>query len=271
MTFLRDEPRAWSVTLEVPTAAGRLWFKETCPALAFEPALTQALERHAPGYTPEVVATGDARMLVADAGPPRAGLDRASSPAWLDTVARYAELQLAVAPAARDLPARDSRPETLAARFGDEVEPLVETVGDAVPLSVVHLCVQPKHVCDHDGRIVFIDWGASAYAHPFSGLVETFHKLARRLGGTVGGPELRRVRDAYLEPWSVYASPAELRRIFGAANALGALCRVADWEAKLAGMPEDVRRRWAKKVDLGMRIFAALAEQPEALGAVAEK
>ena len=266
VSFLRPDVRAWSVTLRVPTINGPMWFKEMCPALAFEPALTQELARLAPGYTPEVVAAEGSRLLLANAGEPITELRRARSPAWLDVVARYAELQKAVVPDAAALPAPDYTPATLARRFEGRADELVEAVGDTIPLSIVHLGVQPSHLLSQDGRIVFIDWGVAGYAHAFSGLVKTFHKLVSRLRATPGGPEVLRIRDAYLEPWTTYAPAAELRRIFGAANALGALCRVAAWEDKLASVPPKGRRGFEHKPAKSMSIFEALAHDPGALG-----
>jgi len=260
--------RAWSVTLRVPTVDGPMWFKEMCPALAFEPELTQALARLAPGYTPEVVASEGNRMLTTDAGKRISGLKRIDSPAWLDVVARYAEFQRTVAPHAATLPAPDYTPGVLAQRFGGRVDELVEAVGDAVPLSIVNLAVQHSHVFKSDRRIVFIDWGVAGYAHAFSGLTETFHKLVVKLGAAAGGRETLLVRDAYLEPWTSFAPAQELRRIFRAANALGALCRAAAWQDKLAGMPTDVREMFGPKIDKNVRVFESLLENPEALGAL---
>jgi hypothetical protein len=251
----------------VPTAGGWLWFKEVCPALAFEPALIEALARQAPDCTPEVVAVEDARVLIRDAGGPLSALDDPASPAWLDVVARYAELQIELAPGATELPAPDSRPETLALRFGEPVHALVEVLGDAIPLSLVHLGLQNKHIYFRDDRLVFLDWDESAIAHSFCGLVETFHVLVHRLGARPGGPEVLRVRDAYLEPWTAFTAVGELRQIFAAANALGGLCRVAAWERKLASIPTAVPKRYRNKLRKGLKTFERMLEDPDRLGA----
>lgn len=39
-----ERVRFWSIHLTVPTDAGRCWFKENCPAQAFEAKLVQGLE-----------------------------------------------------------------------------------------------------------------------------------------------------------------------------------------------------------------------------------
>jgi hypothetical protein len=152
-------------------------------------------------------------------------------------------------------------------RFGERVGPLVEVLGDAIPLSLVHLSLHQKHIYVRDGRLVFLDWADAAIAHPFCGLVETFHVLVHRHGAQAGGPEVRRVRDAYLEPWTTFAPAGELRRIFAAANALGGLCCVSGWERKLVSMPAAVQERYGHKRDKGLRSFEAAIHAPDMLGA----
>jgi hypothetical protein len=259
--------KPWSVLARVPAASGLLWFKEVCPALAFEPALTEALARRAPDCTPELFAVEGSRMLIRDAGEPLSGLHDPASQGWLDVVARYAELQIDLGPVAAELPAPDSRPEQLASRFGERLRPLVEVLGDVIPLSLAHLGLQHKHVHVRDGRLVFLDWADAAIAHPFCGLVETFHVLVHRHGAQAGGAEVLRVRDAYLEPWTTFAAVGELRRIFAAANALGCLCCVSGWERKLASMPAAVQERYGHKLDKGLRSFEAALHAPDMLGA----
>jgi len=264
-----EHRKPWSFVARVPTADGQLWFKEMCPPLAYEPALTDALARHAPGYTPEVVAFEGPRMLIRDAGRRLSALDDPASPMWLDVVARYAELQIALAPIATELPAPDARPETLASRFGGRIHPLVAALGGAIPLSLVHLSLNNRHSYVRDGRLILIDWEEAAIAHSFCGLADTFHVLVHRLGAPAGGSEVLRVRDAYLEPWTTFAPVGDLRPIFAAANALGALCRVTAWERKLSSMPAAIRERYNHKVEKGLRSFEAAVLAPDALGAFA--
>jgi hypothetical protein len=268
----RPEPHSrhtkpWSVLFRAPTANGLLWFKEVCPALAFEPALTEALARRVPDCTPELFALEGRRMLIRDAGEPLTTLHDPASQGWLDVVARYAELQIELAPVAAELPAPDSRPDKLVSRFGERVRELVEVLGDVVPLSLAHLGMQHKHVHVRDGRLVFLDWADAAIAHPFCGLSETFHVLVNRHGAEAGGPEVLRARDAYLEPWTTFAPAGELRRIFAAGNVLGKLCQVAGWERKLATMPVAVQEQYAHKPEKWLRSFEGALHAPEKLGA----
>ena len=47
--------RPWAAVARVETTTGDVWFKEPAPSLAFEPALTVAVSRRRPAFTPEVL------------------------------------------------------------------------------------------------------------------------------------------------------------------------------------------------------------------------
>ncbi|HVR13794.1 MAG TPA: hypothetical protein VMS41_08430, partial [Gaiellaceae bacterium] len=61
--------RPWAAVARVATSAGDVWFKEPAPSLAFEPALTVAVSRRRPAFTPEVLMTEGTWTLTRDAGP----------------------------------------------------------------------------------------------------------------------------------------------------------------------------------------------------------
>jgi hypothetical protein len=262
----RKKTRKWSVVLRVPTVDGDHWFKEVGPMLAFEPALTAALARHAPRYLPDVLAAEGSRLLMRDAGEQlikRGGAADARSPLWEEIVARHAELQIELVPVAAKLPAPDRRSETLIRHFGVRVEPLVAALGDAIPMTIVHLDVSHKNVRFRAGAPVLLDWAAGVVAHPFFGLGRIRRSLVH-FGAAPAGPEVLRVQDAYLEPWTTFAPPRELRRILTAANALRQLCRSASKEAKLAAKPAAVRERYEQKVESRLQGFAARRELSDA-------
>jgi hypothetical protein len=267
----RKHARAWSLIARVPTAAGvNPWFKEVGPPLAHEPPLTEALARHVPSYVPGVIAAEGSRLLTHHVGK---RLDRvigaagAAAPVWERVVARYAELQIELIPLAAELPAPDGRPETIVQRFGERVAPVVAALGDAIPLTLVHLSVSHKNVCMRNGSPVFIDWAAGAIAHPFCGLAKTLRLLVRHFGAEPGGRELRRIRDAYLEPWTTFAAPQELRRIFQTAYALGALCRAAAKERVLDSLSASTREIYADGMAAQLIAFENAMHDPHTLGA----
>ena len=248
---VRDFP--WGAIRRVPTTDGVVWFKEGPPALAFEPALTMLVARRRPDFVPTVLAADDARMLTADAGRPlREVLEQgADGPDWHGIVRELAELQIEAAADAEELlavGAPDRRPERLAAAAAElidrssdalfgflpllpRIEGLVEELGDAVPLSVSHEEVQEQNVVVSDGRPVLLDWAEVSVSHPFAGLLMTLRRAVEAPGVEPGGREVLALRDAYLEPWTRFAPPAELRRVFDAAYLLGMVSRALTWQA----------------------------------------
>jgi hypothetical protein len=259
--------RPWSAIARVTAEDGDLWFKESAPALAFEPALTALLAERRPDCVPEVVAVDGARLLTRDVGPQLRALlaERAAAPTWHEIVALYAELQIELVDevdALLELGVPDRRPETLAT-----VYERVPAVGDVVPLSVIHEEVHDGNVFVRDGRPVFIDWGEASVSHPFAGLVNTLRAIVDREGWEPGGDEILRVRDAYLEPWTGFASLAELRETFAAGYALGTLCRSASWTRTLSPLAPADREEFAHYPDAWLEIFDETLAAPQRLGA----
>jgi hypothetical protein len=206
--------------IRVPIAGGNAWFKESAPAEAFETALTELLTARRPDCIPAVLAAEGPRLLTADAGP--SARDVPEQADWNEIVRLYAGLQIELAGEVEALLALgvpDSRPKTLG-----------HHVPGPVPLGLIHEEVQDGNVHLRDGRPVFIDWAEASVSHPFAGMTNTLRITAWRLEWDPGGPEVLRLRDAYLEAWISYAPMDELREIFAHAYALGALARAATWE-----------------------------------------
>lgn len=261
--------RSWSLVGRVFADEGRHWFKQLGAPIAFEPALTEAVARRVPRFLPPVVAAEGTRLLTLHAGKrlDRSVAEDSVSPLWEHVVARYAELQIELVPFALDMPAPDARPEAIVARFGERAEPVVAALGDAVPVTLVHLSVSAKNVVMANGEPIFIDWAAGAIAHPFCGMAKTFRVLVRHHNARPGGPELERVRDAFLEPWTIYAPAPELRKVFDAAYALGALARAAAKERVLDSLPESTRAEYANGMAAQLEAFENALRTPAVLGA----
>jgi hypothetical protein len=256
---LRRHSKPWSVVARTQSTDGDLWLKETIAEHAWELDLTAALARLAPDCIPQVHATEGSRMLMADAGPRLEALDSPGGQAWEHIASRYAQLQVELVPVVADLPAPDLRPETLARRFGRVAEALGAAVGDLIPRSLIHLDVDNRNIHVRNGNPVFLDWGSTGIGHPFCGLAKTLNVLVYRLGAVPGGRDVLRVRDAYLEPWTVFAPARELRQIFAVAHALGAICRSAAWERRLAPLPAAVRSAHRRKIPRWRSFSATLS------------
>jgi hypothetical protein len=265
------KPKLWSLVACTETPDGVFWFKQVGSACASEPALTAEIAQRVPQVLPEVVAAEGARLLTRHAGPHLGHFirhnDTAPTTVLEDMVASFAELEIALVPVADGLPSFDARPETLARSFGDAVAPLVEALGDTIPFSLVHLDLFKKNICVRGDDFVFLDWAVPAYAHPFCGLHVVLRALVRDFRAAPGGREVQRVRDAYLEPWTSYAPMGELRRIFAAANPLGALCRVVRWQQLMKSVPAGIDGAYTTGADKWLESFRLSLEAPDRLGA----
>jgi hypothetical protein len=244
----------WSPVLRVPTQAGALFFKANAELERFEAALVVELENAAPELIVELVAVDVDRgwMLMRDAGTRLRRLETDEQlERWRAVLPRYAELQLALAPRAGrllELGVPDERVERLAGRFQRMLgDPELLLVGDAdgvsedelarlraavpevrsmcaelvdagIPDAIQHDDLNDGQVYERDGRLRILDWADSCISHPFHTIVVTLRATAAQRGLVPGGPELLRLRDAYLEPFEELASPRDLRGLFGLAD-----------------------------------------------------
>jgi len=211
--LVHDKP--WSRVWRVPLAAsGAAWFKACAPIQAFEPALTAALHRRWPDRVVELVAHDIERawLLLADAGTPVGAFGNAPE-AWLAALPRYAELQreearhlgehldagvtdrrLALLPAlyddmlARDLPLGTEEMDGLS-RIAPAFAQRCAALAGSVPETIEHSDLHLANVYAKGGRILFVDWGDTAVAHPFFSLARADDEWDDR------------ARAAYLEPW----------------------------------------------------------------------
>jgi hypothetical protein len=259
LELLRTRP--WSALISVPTADGVVWFKESAPCDAYEPALTELLAARRPDCVPRVLAAEGPRMLTADTGPSMRTLLRegAATPPWEEVVALYAELQLELAESVDELLALgvpDSRPETLG-----------HPVHGSVPLTLIHEEVHDGNVHVRDGRPVLIDWAEASISHPFAGMTNTLRIVGWGADWKPGGKEVLRLRDAYLESWTQFAPIKELREIFAEAYALGALARAGTWDRVVEPLTGALRDEYAQNAAAWRAIYAEAREPGSKLGA----
>jgi hypothetical protein len=258
--------RPWSVTHQAPTAGGLVWFKANTPACAYEAPLASALAGWQPDgvLAPLAVDAERGWLLTADAG--RTLREEIKQDelldVWTEMLRAWATLQRQVASRAGDLVALgvpDHRPGMLPARL-DELLADAEVRSDLGPerlLAVEEAAPAFREWCDelgadgipaslqHDdltdsnvfrtagGGFRFFDWGDSSVAHPFGSLLVALGFAAYVLGIEAGAPEIRRLRDAYLEVWSDLASPAALRRSVSLACQVTRVSKALAWERAL--------------------------------------
>jgi Phosphotransferase enzyme family len=275
--------RPWSTVLRVPTAEGLLWFKANAPIHGFEAALAERLVSELPDRVVELVAVDAARgwMLMRDAGTRLREVDESLGQLqhWERILPLYAELQLAFAGRAEELVALgvpDHRlqrlPDLLDEILAHEEVLLVgeedgvsaeelDRLGRALPElealraeleafgvseTIQHDDLHDGQVFVRDGRYRVLDWGDSCVSHPFHTMVVTIRAFAYKHRLKPGGPEVLRLRDAYLEPFGAGLEPA-----FEVAYRTGTLARAVAWYRYVtAGTTAD-------PVAYGLRMFLA--------------
>ncbi len=275
--------RIWSTAFRLPLrGGGAAWLKASGAGSAHETALSVALGRWVPDSVLVPLAADPVRrlLLLPDGGARlrEHGTEDADSCAAM--LQAYAALQLDLVGHAGELLALgvpDLRPAALPALvtdlLADDDALLVGLPGglapdlrtrvsadlgryaevcreltDSVPATVQHDDLHDGNVFVADGRYRFFDWGDASVAHPFLSLLVALTSAARVLGVPAGSPALRRLRDAYLEPWAVYGSPRELRYQCELALRVAPLARALTWRRILRGVHPGERGQWQNSV-----------------------
>jgi hypothetical protein len=284
--------KPWAAVLRVPTAAGRMFFKEAGPALAHEVRLIEILSRRRPELVTEVAFSDErGRMLMPDAGEQlSAVLERdLDLRYWEEALPLYAELQIEAGADSAELVAAgafDRRTVILPALYEELVSaPAVgQTPKEYAELR--RLVPEVRRICEQlasaalpdtinnddftDGSIFlnrgfyrFLDWGDACVSHPFFTLTVTQRVIEIRHDLPLGSPETTRVRDAYLEPFTCLAPRAELDALVEPARRIGQICRVAlraqhlEWEDD----PEELA--WSFRLLLDPEAWRSWLTEPE--------
>ena len=272
--------RFWSTVLRVPTEDGVVWFKENAPSQSFEAELGVELSRLAPSFVPPLVAADldRGRLLTRDLGPTLTDSLRGRDPGEVvgvraEVARRYAVLQRSLEPHLRPMfdarvPAfEDGNALAYAVALGDELGRLPESdgrritseerrvvdaglgrIGEAAAIleasgirdSLEHNDLHLNNAVRRaDGRVAFLDFGDAVWAHPFASIRNELWQARNQSFGP-GSPEHELIVDAYLDPWSEHGTPAELRRVVGAAERISCLHRAECWRRLMSGVPLEV-------------------------------
>lgn len=245
-----DRDRGWLLTADLGEPLGE------DPALADDAAAAAAVAELAGTYA-EVQRTLETRLRV---------MFDARVPAFEDGHAMpYA---VALADRLAGLPEGDGR--RLSAEQRRLVEVGLRRLGDAaavleasgIPDSLQHNDLHLWNVFrSRGGQLALIDFGDSVWSHPFASVRILLWMMRARLGFQVGSPEYERVVDAYLEPWSGVASPAELRRVLRAAERISCLHRAESWRRLMDDVPlTAIDEQWLDAP--GYWLLAAVADDP---------
>lgn len=277
--------RPWSTFAQVPTDGCRVYFKAPTPACAFEAALTAALARWRPDCMVPVLAVDVERgwILSADAGVTlrRLGQTPAQVAHWLKLLPIYSELQIELAGRVPELlsfgtpdrrlarlpqqyaqlleageslrvglepgltPDEHRRLRGLQGRFAAQCEQLAAY---GLPESMAHEEVHENNVLLGDKGYIFTDWSDCSVSHPFFTMLVTLRGAAHWLKLDEAGPELRAVRDAYLEPWTRFATRDKLGEALDLAYRLGMVNRALSWHHSMGPLAPQDKQEYADSV-----------------------
>lgn len=280
----------WSTVLRVKTSEGPIWFKAGNEL--FEARLLSLLARVLPDIVPNVIAADPERgwLLMSDAGIPLREVVTTAEDLWRweEILPRYAELQLAMSSHAGELRSMGVRaqpldgiadalanllerpelllldkPEGLTSVERSRLQSLLPEVGAMssrlrefeIPETIQHDDLHDANVfLGADGYRV-LDWGDACIAHPHQTLTVTLRSTAYRLDIQPGAPELLRMRDAYLEPFSSYGTKDQLEEAAGLAYRTGTLARALAWERFISEMSDDEMKSNVEAIPYGLRRF----------------
>jgi phosphotransferase family enzyme len=115
-----------------------------------------------------------------------------------------------------------------------------ELAASAVPDSVQHDDLHSGNVC-WGGSVAsarVIDWGDATWGFPLTTMLATMNSLAFHAGlyvedRPVLSPEVLRVRDAYLEVFTAYASPTDLVRLTDLSRRTGCVGKALSYRSAL--------------------------------------
>ena len=111
------------------------------------------------------------------------------------------------------------------------VRQAVDGLGRMIPETIVHTEAHDGNFFIRDGHVRLLDWAEAVVSHPFVGPVLPLRFAAERVGAAPGSPEVERLRDAYLEPFTQFGPPA----------ALGGRSRTATCSARSCGRSRGTR------------------------------
>ena len=273
--FHQPHNKPWSTAIRFESDAGPLWFKANGPGTLHEGTLVATLARLDPALVPEVIAVDRIRgwWLMRDGGPILRTLAIPGElwSRWESIVPRYAEAQLRLAAHSRDLLAT-GLPEATPATLPGQLESLIDALrsrapaeggltadhasaleahlpvyrercaqlaASGIPSSIQHDDLHSSNICWYDSARAFrvIDWGDASWCHPLGTMLSTLNSIAHHAKVEAGDQRIQRVRDAFLEPFTSFATLATLKHLVTVARQVGCVTRALSWMHAFEGEP----------------------------------
>ena len=102
--------------------------------------------------------------------------------------------------------------------------------------------------------------GDACVTHPFVSLRVALRSIAHTLELAADGPEITRLRDAYLEPWTAFAPRKQLLADLQPALILAAVCRAFSWRLVVSQVEPPLLDEYADAVAYSLRDVVELGE-----------
>jgi hypothetical protein len=247
--------KTWNLAalFRLPTARGPVWLKATPPFAADEAAVIAAFARVDPGLVPEVIASGEGRILLGHV--PGDDCWDASAHTVATAVTRLARAQAALARALPDPPAgiRDRRVPVLVEQIGQLLDgdavseltaderasaralarrwPALEDGG--LPDTIVHGDFHPGNWRSDGGAPVMVDFADAHVGHPvLDGLRACDFLPAPRRPGAA---------RAWIAAWSAEVPGSDPARALAVAEPLAHLANAVRYQEFLDGIEPDER------------------------------
>jgi len=258
--------RPWSMVFRVPTGDSALFLKICAATQVQEPRVIELVARESPDLVPGFVARHpiEAWVILRDGGARlrqvMPGVEQLA--VWRALLPRYAELQRSLLGREAELLATglpDRRVDRIVGLFErvlddgrwspdaprSRVRAILPAIGRAcaelgaigIGASLDHDDLHDHNVLIHGDRPVIIDWGDASLTHPFLTLAVTERFAAEAAGVAADAPEIRALREAYLEPWTGLAPAHALRRGADIGSALGKITAGLTWYECITRLP----------------------------------
>jgi hypothetical protein len=260
----------WSTVLTAPTTNGRVWLKAMVEETRFEITLYDVLVRVAPDHVLHPIASDHERgwLLLPDGGLSLA--DRFTGDGLVEAMVKalpqYASIQIALSDRSQtllEMGLADLRPPVLPERFDHALarfdgtalggflaslqadylawcdvvtdSPLMATLdhNDLHPWNILGVDPAPG---DGTTPAIIYDWGDSVVADPLGSAAIPISRVRKMVRLDEANPEVRRMRDAYLEPFTDVADRSDLVELFDASCRLAKATRAVVWD----GSVEDI-------------------------------
>ncbi|MBW4610021.1 MAG: aminoglycoside phosphotransferase family protein [Hassallia sp. WJT32-NPBG1] len=249
--------KSWGISclLKVNTTSGNLYLKAAPTTFANEPKFTYLLSKTYPNYFPKILAvdTEEQWMLMRDFGGKHLAKITDISQ-WKAALRLFAEMQIQAVEQVDKLLILGF-PDRQVDRLTSQIDPLfadtsalvpqtdsglseteIETLRSltshlkemcrelavcGIPSTLIHGDLHPQNVVVTDGKHIYFDWSDAAISHPFFDIVNFLQKIEEELPDVA---DMRiRLRNVYLESWTIYLPMEQLILLFHKTQPLAAL------------------------------------------------